>query len=132
MSEHTGIQYRDLDLKIYEDTYGACWVEAIGTPVSRSEPVRLDLEDAQLSRSVGLFREGGGTAETFDLVGQVLFANLVSGAIATLWDRMSVTLDKRTVLRLRLDIRNVDLANLPWELMVSTRGKPFPLVISPR
>jgi tetratricopeptide (TPR) repeat protein len=132
MSEHTGIRYRDLDLKIYEDTYGACWVEAIGTPVSRSEPVRLDLDDAQLSQWVGLFREGGGTAETFDVVGQILFANLVSGAIATLWDRMSVTLDKQTVLRLRLDIRNVDLANLPWELMVSTRGKPFPLVISPR
>ena len=132
MSEHTGIQYRDLDLKIYEDIYGVCWVEAIGTPVSRSEPVRLDLDDARINQSVGLFREGGGTGETFDAVGQDLFATLVSGAIATLWDRMSVTLDQQTALRLRLDIRNVDLANLPWELMVSTRGKPFPLVISER
>ena len=43
---------------------------------------------------------------------------------------MNVTLDKQTALRVRLDIRNADLANLPWELMVSTPGKPFPLVIS--
>ena len=27
MSEDTGLQYRDLDLKIYEDMYGGCWVE---------------------------------------------------------------------------------------------------------
>ena len=132
MSEHAGIQYRDLDLKIYEDMYGGCWVEAIGTPVTRSEPVRLDLNDAQISERVGLFREGRGTAEIFDAVGQALFANLFSGTIATLWDRMSVTLDRQTALRVRLDIRDGRLANLPWELMVSTRGKPFPLVISPK
>jgi tetratricopeptide (TPR) repeat protein len=132
VSEHAGIQYRDLDLKIYEDTYGGCWVEAIGTPVTRSEPVRLGLSDAQIIEGVSLFREGNGSNEIFDSLGQTLFASLFSGAIAALWDRMSVTLDKQTALRLRLDIRNVGLSNLPWELMVSTRGRPFPLVISPK
>jgi tetratricopeptide (TPR) repeat protein len=132
MADHTGIQYRDLDLKIYEDTYGNCWVEAIGTPVTRSDPVHLALDDAQISKGVDVFRQGSGGAEILESLGQTLFGKVFSGAIAALWDRVNVTLDKQTALRVRLDIRNASLSNLPWELMASTRGRPFPLALTPK
>lgn len=52
MSGNIQVQYHDLDLKIHEDAYGDCWVEAIGAPGTRSKPVRLFLDDPHITEWV--------------------------------------------------------------------------------
>jgi tetratricopeptide (TPR) repeat protein len=132
MARHAHLQYRDLDLKIHEDAYGECWVEAIGEPGSRTDPVRLAMDDSRIDAWVEEFRKRDASPETCQKLGQALFASLFSGKIGNVWERMQATLGPRTALRVRLDIRHTRLANMPWELMVPTLGRDFALVLSPR
>lgn len=131
MAGHAHLQYRDLDLKIHEDAYGDCWVEAIGAPGSRTDPVRLVMDHPLIDAWVEEFRKRKATPETCQQLGQALFASLFSGKIGNVWERMRTTLGPRTALRVRLDIRHTRLANMPWELMVPTLGGDFALVLSP-
>ncbi|MFC4907090.1 CHAT domain-containing protein [Actinomadura gamaensis] len=117
MAEATRLTFRDLDLMIREDAYGDCWVEAVGAPGARSEPVRLTLDDPQIITWVRRFRNGEADAETAKALGRALWTAVFSDQIAMLWDRMRGTLGRQTALRVRLDIRKAFLANLPWELM---------------
>jgi tetratricopeptide (TPR) repeat protein len=131
MAEHTHVHYRDLDLKIHEDAYGDCWVEAIGAPGSRSEPVPLVIDDPRIDGWVEQFKKREASVETCEALGRALFAALFSGEIGTIWERMRLTLGPRTALRVRLDIRHTRLKTMPWELMTPTLGEDFALVLSP-
>jgi tetratricopeptide (TPR) repeat protein len=130
MSEHARLHNLDLDLNVFEDTYGGCWVDAIGPPGRRTHPVPLHL-DSKINMWSDMLEKGLGTAETSEELGRALYDCLFSGKIAPMWDRLRGELAGKTAPRVRLDISHTRLSNLPWELMVPTRGEGFTLLISP-
>jgi hypothetical protein len=116
MSDIAGPSYLDLDLKIAKDTYSACWsVEAVGATWLRTDPQPLMFDDSQVEAWRAPF--DSGIARDVDRVGPELFSHLFTGQVAGLWERLRGRQDSRNALRVRLDIRDPGLANLPWELM---------------
>jgi CHAT domain-containing protein/tetratricopeptide (TPR) repeat protein len=122
--------YRDFDLKLFRDHYQSTWVEAIGPPGARSNPINFELpSSAEFETSLARFRAGLATREDWQLLGRTLFAALFPAQIDRLWTRAQDILSSDTILRLRLDVRDPELAALPWELVIQDE---FPMVLSPR
>ncbi len=123
--------FRDFDIKLSRDTYEKEWVEAIGAPRVRSNPIALELPTGEeFTAALDRFRSGRANREDWQLLGRALFAALFPRKIEQLWDRDQRLLTEGTIVRLRLDVRDPELRMLPWEL--AFQGEGFPLALSPR
>ncbi|PWI17960.1 hypothetical protein DI272_30235 [Streptomyces sp. Act143] len=123
--------YSDLDLRIHRDRNNDTWVQAVVRPGSQGDLVQLELRHPALAARVGRFAHGTATEAEAGELGQELFDALFPAGLRVVWDWAVNSLGREKPLRLRLDIRDPQLAALPWELIRPPGLATNPLVLSP-
>lgn len=119
--------YRNFHLKLFQNPLDkGYYVEAIETPLSRSDAVRLDLPDlTDLAERVSQFKQGTADLGVSKKLGGALFQALLPSPIREIWDRSQGAIEAESILRLRLDIRCQELAALPWEMLYDAGRRYF-------
>lgn len=125
------LHYRNFHLKLFQYMDQGYYVEALETPLSKSDPVRMDLPLADLQKLVKEFKSGKADPGVSKKVGAALFQALLPYPIRGIWDRSEVSIESESILRLRLDIRSPDLAALPWEMLYDA-GRRYFLATAPQ
>ena len=117
------MSYRDFDLKL--DKAEDFFIEVLDSPVgrrSRAQPLILPKDELPEWRTCIKARKKD--REIYKRMGQALFEALFPRSILSIWSRSEQTLDldSSSTLRLRLDIRCPELAEIPWEILYDGDG----------
>lgn len=126
------LHYRNFHLKLFQSPLDkGYYVEALETPLSRSDSVRLELPLEDLRQQVSLFKNGTAGRDVSKKLGGAMFQALLPPPIREIWDRSEGALESESILRLRLDIRCPELAALPWEMLYDS-GRRYFLATAPQ
>lgn len=117
------LSYRDFDLKL--DKAETFFIEVLDSPVGRRTRAQpLILPEAELPEWRSSIKSRKKDREIYKRMGQALFEALFPRSILSIWSRSEQTLDldSSSTLRLRLDIRCPELAEIPWEILYDGDG----------
>jgi tetratricopeptide (TPR) repeat protein len=117
------MSYRDFDIKL--DKGEGFFIEVLDSPVgrrTRAQPLILPLEELPDWRACIKTRKKD--REIYKRMGKTLFEALFPRSVLVIWSRCEQTLDldSSSTLRLRLDIRCPELAEIPWEILYDGEG----------
>src|SRR6185436_138235 len=119
------LSYRDFDLKLDKTETDAFRIEVLDSPVGRrTKALPLILPEEQLPEWRTCVKTRKKDREIYKRMGQALFEALFPRSILRIWARSEQTLDldSSSTLRLRLDIRCPELAEIPWEILYDGDG----------
>src|SRR5262245_21398796 len=114
--------YRDFDLKLSgaADDY---YVEVIASPQSaRTNPIPFQLDRVEIDSWKKNAALGLSIRQTTRTLGQALFNAVFPREVLSIWTETRSDANSDQPLRLRLDIRSLELANVPWEVMHDGTG----------
>jgi tetratricopeptide (TPR) repeat protein len=117
------MSYRDFDIKL--DKADGFFIEVLDSPVGRRTRAQpLILPENELPGWRSCIKTRKKDREIYKRMGQSLFEALFPRSILSIWSRCEQTLDldASSTLRLRLDIRCPELAEIPWEILYDGDG----------
>ncbi|MGB7923281.1 MAG: CHAT domain-containing protein [Pyrinomonadaceae bacterium] len=116
------MSYLDFDLKLFSGGQQEYLVEVLHSPLSgRSEPFPLKLPETEIADWRNRSKSKRINSQTTTALGRKLFEALLPASIRTIWDKNEGAAGLQDVLRLRLDIRAPELADVPWEIIHDDR-----------
>lgn len=114
-------------LLLVNEGAGHYTVEARGPGEARSAPVPLRYEETPALREAIAQLQGGKSLprDRLELLGSHLYTALFPPDVARTYASVSQSLPDGSLLRIRLDIRPLALARLPWELLLDPHSGTF-------
>ena len=106
----------DIDLKLYGEP-GEYFVELLNSPLGRRTEAKLLALPAAVNGWIRSVRTRTGNRQDTKQLGIALFTALLPSPINNIWHEARGRVGDEGVLRLRLDVRDHELMNIPWELV---------------